>query len=210
MRLQERMGGVAIDLSGHGGREIPSQGIRFEQFIADIDAAFLENQWASADLFGYSMGGNAALLYAAKHPERVRSVATAGTKLVWTEEGLQRELRMLDPDKIQMKVPAFASALASAHGEDRWKDVVMAIAQSMRELAERPLLTPEVAARIQCPVLFCVGDGDTTAVPDDTRAFAKGVLRSEVQVLADTRHPFESIDLDRLGSVLSRFWQDVG
>ena len=33
--LLDRVGGIAIDLSGHGDLEIPAEGIRFEQFIAD-------------------------------------------------------------------------------------------------------------------------------------------------------------------------------
>lgn len=204
--LQERIGGVAIDLSGHGGREIPSQGIRFEQFITDIDAAFAANAWSRADLFGYSMGGYAALLYAAKHPERVRSLITVGTKLGWTEEGLQKELRKLDPDMIVAKVPAFAHALAAVHGADRWRPVVTAIARSMSELAAAPLLTPGVVARIGCPVLLCVGDGDTTAVPSDTQAFAADLRNAEVVVLPNTRHPFEEVDLDALVPMIERFW----
>lgn len=208
--IQQRVGGLAINLSAHGGREIPAEGIRFEQFITDIDVAFSEQGWSSVDLFGYSMGGYAALLYAAKHPERVRSVVTVGTKLAWTEEGLQKELRKLDPDMMLAKVPAFATALAAVHGEGRWRDVVNAIALSMSELAARPLLTPEVVARIECPVLLCVGDEDTTAVPDDTRTFSHGLANGKVVVLSGTRHPFESVDLDRLGALLLRFWQDIG
>ena len=147
--LQERMGGVAIDLSGHGGREIPSDGIRFEQFITDIDRAFADNGWKRANLFGYSMGGYAALLYAAKHPERVESVVTVGTKFLWTDDGLQKELRKLDPDAMVAKVPAFAQSLADVHGEYRWRDVVHAIAKSMSDLAASPLLTPEVCSSIE-------------------------------------------------------------
>lgn len=207
--LHERVGGVAIDLSGHGGREIPAEGIRFEHFITDIDTAFAENAWSRADLFGYSMGGYAALLYAAKHPERVRSVITVGTKLGWTEEGLQKELRMLDPDAMVAKVPAFAHALAAVHGQDRWRDVVTAIARSMSELAASPLLAAEVVARIECPVLLCVGDGDTTAIPSDTHAFATGLVRAEVHVLPNTKHPFESVDLDALVPMVERFWAQV-
>lgn len=207
--LQERVGGTAIDLSGHGGREIPSKGIRFAQFLTDIDVAFAEQDWSCADLFGYSMGGYAALLYAAKHPGRVRSVVTVGTKYLWTEEGLQKELRMLDPDKMLAKVPAFANALAAVHGEDRWRDVVNAIAKSMSELAATPLLTAEVVARIQCPVLLCVGDGDTTAVPLDTQDFAAGLKNAEVLVLPNTRHPFEEVDLDAFVPMIERFWSNA-
>ncbi len=205
-RLKERMGGIAIDLTGHGGREIPEGGLTFDHFLADIDRAFTEHKWKSAHLFGYSMGGYAALLYAAKHPERVESVVTIGTKLLWTDDGLQKELRKLDPDMMEAKVPAFASALAEVHGPDRWRDVVHAIAKSMSELAASPLLGQEVCDRIQCHVLLCVGDGDTTAVPHDTRIFCSGLKRANVEVLRNTRHPFEEVDLNALEKVLEGFW----
>ena len=204
--LQDRMGGVAIDLSGHGARDIPADGITFEHFIGDIDRAFAEQKWKSAHLFGYSMGGYAALLYAAKHPERVESVVTVGTKFLWTEEGLQKELRKLDPDAMVAKVPAFAQALAVVHGEERWRDVVKAIAKRMTDLATTPLLTPEVCSRIECQVLLCVGDGDTTAVPHDTRIFCSGLKRANVHVLRNTRHPFEEVDLDALEKMLAVFF----
>jgi pimeloyl-ACP methyl ester carboxylesterase len=204
--LQERMGGIAIDLTGHGGREIPAGGLTFDHFIADIDRAFTEQKWKSAHLFGYSMGGYAALLYAAKHTERVESVVTLGTKFLWTEEGLQKELRKLDPDAMEAKVPAFANALAEAHGQDRWRDVVHAVAKSMRELAAAPLLTAEVCSRIECQVLLCAGDNDTTAVPHDTRMFCSGLERAKVEVLRNTRHPFDEVDLAALENVMEDFW----
>lgn len=204
--LQERMGGFAIDFTGHAGREIPQGGLTFDHFIADIDRAFAEQKWKSAQLFGYSMGGYAALLYAAKHPERVESVVTVGTKLLWTEEGLQKELRKLDPDMMQAKVPAFANALAEGHGAHRWRELVHAIAKSMSELSAAPLLTSEICSRIECQVLLCVGDGDTTAVPHDTRIFASGLKRVNVEVLRNTRHPFEEVELNALEKVLESFW----
>ncbi len=204
--LQARVRGHAIDLNGHGSNAIPAEGIRFEQFITDIDAAFAEHRWSCADLFGYSMGGYAALLYAASYPKRVKSVVTLGTKFVWTEEGLQKELRKLDPDVMEAKVPAFAKALADVHGNDRWRHVVVAIAQSMTNLAHKPLLTDEVVARIHCPVLCCVGDGDTTAVPEDTRSFAARLPNAGVLVLPNARHPFDEVDLDVLVPVLQKHW----
>lgn len=204
--LKGIVGGSAIDLSGHGSRAIPPQGIRFEDFLTDIDAAFAASGWQKADLFGYSMGGYAAMLYAARHPERVRSVVTLGTKYLWTEEGLQKELRMLNPEAMEQKVPSFAQALADVHGVERWKDVVRAIAKSMSNLAIQPLLTPEACARIQCPVLICVGEKDSTANPEDTKRFAQGVKNAEVLILPDTPHPFDKVDLDYLVPCLREFW----
>lgn len=201
--LQQRIGGVAIDLSGHGSSTVPEDGITFEHFIEDIERAFAEHGWEQADLFGYSMGGYAAMLFAARHPERVRSVITLGTKYLWTPEGLQKELRMLDPDAVLAKVPAFAQRLIDVHGEGKWRALVAAIAASMTDLARAPLLTKEVVDRITCRVLCCVGEEDTTAVPHDTRVFASGLRYASVVVLKGARHPFESVDMDLLERALS-------
>ncbi|MBK7945893.1 MAG: hypothetical protein IPJ85_11550 [Flavobacteriales bacterium] len=111
---------------------------------------------------------------------------------------------------MQQKVPTFAQALADAHGAERWKEVVQAIARSMSELAASPLLTHEVCARIQCPTLLCVGEKDTTAVLADTQQFALRVRCSEVFVLPDAPHPFDRVDLDELLPHLQAFWQHAG
>ena len=208
--LQLRVGGHAIDLAGHGDRSIPEDGLTFEHFIEDIDGLFKEHGLTEAHLFGYSMGGYAALLYASRYPERARSVTTLGTIFVWSEEGLHKELRKLDPDIMKAKVPAFARNLANIHGEDRWKRVVTAVAKSMIDLAASPLLTDEVIARITCPVLVCVGDGDTSAGVGNTRSFAERLQHSEVLVLPSTRHPFEEVDLAFLVPRLKTFWERAG
>jgi pimeloyl-ACP methyl ester carboxylesterase len=196
----------SITFSGHGEDEVPADGLSFEHFLRDMDAA-LENVNDPVHLFGYSMGGYAALLWAARHPGRVASVATLGTKLVWTTEGLQKELKKLDPQLIEEKVPEFAMGLASAHGPERWKDLVKHTADLMTRLAGAALLTDEVLAAIECPVLLMVGDRDTTAVPEDTLHTARKLNDAGVMVLPRTRHPFEEVDLDLLITQLSRFWE---
>lgn len=200
--LQQRIGGVAIDLTGHGERELPEAGLSFHHFVADIERVFDEQGWGSADLFGYSMGGYAAMLFAAKRPDRVRSVVTLGTKYLWTPEGLQKELLMLDPDAMLAKVPAFVQRLIQVHGEAKWRALVAAIAKAMTGLAAAPLLTAEVKSRITCPVLLCVGEGDTTAVPADTMAFASDLPGARIRVLPGAKHAFESVELGMLLQVM--------
>ena len=193
-----------IELTGHGASELPAAGLSFERFVADIEQEIPAT--GRIHLFGYSMGGYAALLFAAKHPERVASVATLGTKFLWDEAGLQRELRMLDPDVMVEKVPAFAKKLAAMHGELRWRKLVSATAKSMAELAASPLLTDAVIARIECPVLLCVGDADATAVVADTQAFAQLLKQHEVAILPNTRHAFDGVDLELLTRHLKKHW----
>lgn len=192
-------------MTGHGKRAEEHASMSFNAFVEDIERAYTERGWDRADLFGYSMGGYAALLFAAKHPDKVTSVVTLGTKYLWTGEGLARELRMLDPARILEKVPAFAQALEKAHGA-HWREVVAAVAENMKELAASPLLTIERCAAIACPVLCCVGGEDSTAVPDDTMAFASGLPNARAHVLPGVKHPFEMVDVSILTDLLRRFW----
>jgi pimeloyl-ACP methyl ester carboxylesterase len=195
-----------IDLAGHGARPIPDGGLTFEYFVQDISTTLDEAGWQQVDLLGYSMGGYAALLFASRFPERVRSVVTLGTKLNWDREGLDRELRLLDPEKIQAKVPRFAELLGQQHGAERWTALVKETACLIAGLHEKPLLTPEVFATINCPVLLCVGDRDTTAVPEHTLHAARPMPKAGTLVLPNTPHPFEAVDRKVLLPHLQAFW----
>jgi pimeloyl-ACP methyl ester carboxylesterase len=196
----------AMDLSGHGACPLPPEGLSFAHFLDDIDAALDAAGWEQAHLFGYSMGGYAALLYAARRPGRVRSVATLGTKLNWDRAGLERELRMLQPATMRAKVPAFVAQLAAAHGADRWEALVHATAQLITGLHERPLLDAATLATIACPVLLCVGDQDRTAVPEDTLAAARRIPHAGTLVLPRTGHPVGAVHLPLLLGHLEAFW----
>ena len=197
----------AIDLSGHGHRPIPSGGLDLGHFLQDIDAALAGAGWEDAHLFGYSMGGYAALLYASRFPKKVRSVVTLGTKLKWDREGLDRELRMLDPKKMEEKVPRFVAQLAGEHGADRWEPLVKETARLITGLHEQPLLTPEAFTAIACPVLLCVGDQDRTAMPEHTLEAARLMPKAGTLVLPFTPHPFQAVKLDGLLPHLRVFWE---
>ena len=177
-----------------------------EVFLRDIDDALDDAGWSEAHLFGYSMGGYAALLFAARFPDRVSSVVTLGTKLKWDREGLDRELRLLDPHKMTEKVPQFVLELLTQHGAERWEDLVRATAKLITGLHEHPPLSPEVMATLSCPVMLCVGDRDRTAVPEHTLEAARLMPRGSTLVLPSTQHPFDHVDLNALVGHLLNFW----
>ncbi len=197
----------AIDLTGHGARSMPQEGLTFDHFVQDIVAALDANGWESVHLFGYSMGGYAALLFAARHPQRVRSVATLGTKLQWDRDGLDRELRMLDPERMRAKVPAFVGQLSREHGADRWEALVHATVRLITGLHTHPLLTPEVLAMVPCPALLCVGDHDATAAPEQTLVAARHLPQGGTLVMPNTGHPIQTVRLEELLPHLYAHWE---
>lgn len=198
----------APTLSGHGIRA--KEPLNFGQLVEDIDVVVRRSSGSRVHLFGYSMGGYAALLYAARFPERVGSVTTLGTILDLSQEKLEKELRKLDPAVMEAKVPAFARTLAELHGEEQWRNVVAAVADNMAQLAASPLLTEETIARIQCPVLVAVGELDTSSGLEGPREFASRAHQARVLVLQRVRHPFEDVDLVALAGTLEHFWAASG
>jgi pimeloyl-ACP methyl ester carboxylesterase len=51
------------------------------------------------------MGGYVALKTAVLHPGRIEAIVTLGTKFHWDPENASNEVRMLNPEKIEEKVP---------------------------------------------------------------------------------------------------------
>src|SRR5258705_13595021 len=71
---------LAFDFEGHGRASDPGRAFRASHFaenlLAQLDAAGAHR----VTLFGYSMGGYVALLFAHAHPARVARVMTLATK----------------------------------------------------------------------------------------------------------------------------------
>ena len=68
---------IATDFQGHGRTADVDRPITYEQMAADVAALMEHLGIAQADIVGYSMGGSTALLFAMRHPERVRKVVVA-------------------------------------------------------------------------------------------------------------------------------------
>ena len=119
-----------LDFSGHGDNRTSSP-FTMDQFVQDVLDYMSKNNINKANFFGYSMGGYVALNLALNHPERVNKIMTLGTKFNWTKDAAEKESRMLDPEKIEEKVPQFAKHLDLIHGANNWKIVLRKTAEMM-------------------------------------------------------------------------------
>lgn len=199
-------GATCVELTGHGRSALPADGLSYERFLSDIDAA---TNGERVHLFGYSMGGYAAVLFAARFPERVASVVTLGSKLIWNEAGLRALLQRLDADAIAQHVPLYAERLAHDHGDPRWRELVKATADLVNRDFRSPMLTPDVFAAVRCPVLVCSGDRDDMALAQDTITAAGRFANGSALVLPRTKHPFDLVDLDRLLPFIEDHWRNA-
>lgn len=193
---------------GHGGSGmIPGAGLPVEVFVSQVADYVRANHLDKIRIFGYSMGGYVALLYAAQFPEQVDSILTLATKFDWTEAGALREAQMLDPDRIREKVPQFAAQLVEWHGEQHWEKLLSATRAMMLQLGKAPLLSADVLSRIRLPVQLMIGDKDRMVSMEETRAAGAMLPSGKVVVLPETRHPFEQVNAAALIKELNAFWK---
>ncbi|RDV13064.1 alpha/beta hydrolase [Pontibacter diazotrophicus] len=203
--LQERFKVHTLDFTGHGGRPLPQEPFSMQLFVQDILRLLEEKEISSTHIFGYSMGGYAALSLAQQHPQCVKSVFTLATKFSWSPETAAKEIKLLNPEKIAEKVPAFAQALATRHHPQDWKQVMHKTAEMMLYLGEQPDLTSDVLPQIQVPVHLAVGDQDNMVSVEETLWAYRQLPKAQLQVLPATRHPLEAVSVDKLNQEIRQF-----
>lgn len=193
-----------LNFSGHGGLEL-SASFTMDVFAADIKRLLDEKKIDQVSIFGYSMGGYAALYFALQHPTRVKRIYTLATKFAWSPATAEKETKLLNPEKIEEKVPKFADTLAQRHAPQNWKDVMHRTARMMMQLGQQPPLTPENLASITIPVQVSVGDQDTMVSVEETRWAFTHLPQANLQVLPATKHPLETIPTQRLAYEVTQF-----
>jgi pimeloyl-ACP methyl ester carboxylesterase len=177
------------DARGHGGtRWDAAGGFRYEWLVDDLLAFVDELGLATFHLLGFSMGGATALGFAARFPERLRTLVLVGI----TPEREPRASvarRLFDPDRIERHDPAWAAELNARHdpvqGPGAWQRLLPALA---RDVAAQDLLTPGELARIDCPVLVAVGDRDPFVPVDQAWRLKRQLHDARLFVAPDCGH----------------------
>jgi pimeloyl-ACP methyl ester carboxylesterase len=185
---------IVADLRGTGRSAQPANPstYRCDRLVDDIEALLAHLDLPRVDLLGHSAGTNIAVQYAARHPERLRTLVLVGpsTRAVGLEiTGRTRR----DLARLRSGEPWFASAYAAletltegAGGDPeaitpffygRWDDAARqhhsagrprnedAVAHFAAEGAFTPRATREALAVCPAPVLLLTGEYDVNSPP---------------------------------------------
>jgi pimeloyl-ACP methyl ester carboxylesterase len=196
-----------FNLSGHGG-DIPRDPFCMELFSNDVIGYMDGNRIEKADVFGYSMGGYVALWLARFFPGRIKKICTLATKFDWSVESAIKEVSMLNPLKIQQKLPQFAQTLHHRHAPADWKIIMQMTGEMMIDLANHPLQENDFK-QIQNPVMVCIGDKDKMVSVTESENVVQQLSNATLKILAETPHPLESLNLQNLKTLLTRFFYPV-
>lgn len=195
----------AFNFSGHGG-QVFEEDFSIERFVEDTTSFMNDHGIADAHLFGYSMGGYVALKLAGMHPERVDRVITLGTKFKWDPEAAAKEVRMMNPDIIEQKIPAFAASLAARHQPADWKSIMTRTADMMTELGAGQAMTSAEFGAIENEVLVCIGTEDHMVTIEESEKTAKQLKNGQLKIIDGFKHPLEAVDKNTLALICIEYF----
>jgi esterase/lipase len=186
-----------LNFSGHGGEPFESK-FNIVQFADDVLSYLDSKKIESVDVFGYSMGGYVALYLAKNTPERISKIITLGTKFNWTSEIAQQEIKLLNAEKIEEKIPAFAELLKQRHAPNNWKEVLARTANMMLEMGQNNPLNINDYKTIKHQVKIGLADQDEMVTKEETKAVANAIPNALFYHLHNSKHPIEKVDLQQL------------
>ncbi|MBH1938856.1 alpha/beta hydrolase [Streptomyces sp. AV19] len=218
--LSRRRQLVMLDLRGTGDSGIPGDPAtyRCDRQVDDVEALRDHFGWDRVDVLAHSAGGDLAILYAARHPQRIRtlSLITARARALGVDFTAEHRreaaaLRTAEPwfedareayEAIWAGTPAdadFDAATPFFYG--RWHAVAQAhaaveVTQTNEPAADRyaspgafdPAATRAAVARLAAPVLVLAGELDGGPRPHVAAGIAKLFPRAELTVQPGAGH----------------------
>jgi pimeloyl-ACP methyl ester carboxylesterase len=194
-----------ISFSAHGGSSISEEPFSIELFAEEVLTYLEEKNIQQTTVFGYSMGGYVAMYLAKNYPQKINKVITLATKFYWDEAIAAKEVKMLDADLIQKKLPMFAEQLQQRHAPQDWKVVLQKTKEMMVNLGKKNPLQLTDYANVEAPCLLLLGDRDKMISMEETINVYKQFPNAQFGMLPDTPHPIEQVDVNTLSFFITKF-----
>ncbi len=182
---------------GHGERK-SERPLGIGNFSENLMEFLEEHSLKQPLVFGFSMGGYVALYSEAKFPGTFSKIVTLGTKFHWTPDTAAKEVRMLQPEIIEDKVPKFANHLAQMHAPNDWKENMRNTAEMMEVMGENPPLNEIDLSNIKCPVQLLRGTKDAMVSEQETLGIEEQLANAQFNRLDEVEHPIEKLELGLL------------
>ncbi|MGX5817473.1 alpha/beta fold hydrolase [Chitinophaga lutea] len=151
---------IAVELQGHGHTADRNTPFSFEQDAADAAMLLDRLNVKQADVMGFSNGGNAAMMLAARHPEKVRRLVLASVfyrREGWVP-GLEAMFRKADAAGMP---PVLRNAYESTAPQPRTDTLVSKLMGRLLRFVD---WKPDMLRSITQPVLLMAGNHDVATM----------------------------------------------
>lgn len=195
----------SFNFSGHGGREFADEPFSIPFFSYQIEEYMQKQGIEQANIFGYSMGGYAALYLAKQQPSKINKIITLATKFYWDEKVAAKEVQLLNANTIKEKVPAFAAQLQQRHSPNNWEELLDKTKELLLGLGADNALQAEDYTDLSTACLLLLGDRDKMVTLDETIAVYKQLPSAQMGMLPGTAHAFEQVNVNLLSQLITGF-----
>ena len=160
---------IAIDTRGHGQTPRGDAPFSIRQFADDLLVFMDEHHIEKTHLLGFSDGGNIAMVFALKYPERVGKLILNGANL--DASGVKRKIQI--PIEIGYRIAKFFARKSPKAKKN---------AEMLGLMVNDPNVNPEELSRIQNQTLVIAGDNDMIK-DQHTRLIAQSIPGAELCIL---------------------------
>ena len=158
---------IAVDTRGHGQSPRGTAPFTISQFADDLLGFLDQLKIEKANILGFSDGGNIALTFALRHPERVEKLILTGANL--NPKGVKRSVQF--PVEVGYRI----ASLFKAEGARKQKEL-------LGLMVKEPNFVPKDLADLRIPTLVIAGDRDMIK-DSHTRQIAASLPNSELAIL---------------------------
>jgi hypothetical protein len=162
----------AIDTRGHGKTPRGQEPFTIRQFAKDLSEFMNEHKINTANLLGFSDGGNIAMVFAMYYPDRVNRLILNGANLY--AKGVKRATQI--PIEIGYRIARRFSAKS---------DKAKANAELLGLMVNEPNVTIEEISQIKAKTLVIAGTKDMIQ-EDHTRLIAENIPGAELVFIRGT------------------------
>ena len=203
----------ALEFQGHGRTTDIDRPITYPHLADDV-AAFMDAVGlAKADVFGYSMGAEAGLQLAIRHPGKVNKLVAASA--AYDLRGWQPEFQAAIPQmtvEMILGMPFAAEYRKLAPNPDGFP----ALVEKLIALEKQPMAWEGEVKKIKAPVLIVSGDADVMTLEHSVALFrllgggvmgdmGKPLAASRLAVLPATSHTAVITQADLLVALVEPF-----
>ncbi|MGA9573808.1 MAG: alpha/beta hydrolase [Lysobacterales bacterium] len=192
---------IAIDLRGHGLSSPGANPFTYRQFAQDVLAVLDSLSIASADIAGWSDGGNVGLLFALQFPERIGHLIAISAN--FNPGGILSEFRNNVPAETDSWIRRWLHRITTG-APSLWPQHLKRVTQMWQHF---PQLTTEDLNRIRTPTLVVVGEHDYVKLAH-ARAMADALPDGQLLVLSNVGHSIPRDAPDRLLKSMEQFLED--
>ena len=216
----------AFDQRGHGQSPAPASGYAIADFVKDLMAFVRTLDLERPHLAGHSMGGRAALVAAARHPEAFRSVTVVDIGPERWTKNWQDTIAAIDrmpadfseeeaiafftrnrPTPPERQRAYLAQLRGTGNGRLTWRGSPGAWKHTVMSHRSRDFWREW--DRIRIPALLVRGGDSNELRPQVAAEMRRRNPSVQYNEIAGIGHNIPLLAPDRLADILTRFWTDV-